>query len=162
MDSFVTQIELADEQATLALGAAVAPHLRTGDVFALRGGLGAGKTCFARGVITALVGPAEVPSPTYTLVQSYDTPQGELWHGDMYRLPREDDVIELGLEDAFLDCICLIEWPDKIAAFLPDDVIDIEFSFDGPAGPLGNQVSRHVSRQVIIKGAREWIKGLKI
>lgn len=150
MDSFVTQIKLTDEPATLALGAAIAPHLRIGDVLALRGDLGAGKTCFARGVITALIGPAEVPSPTYTLVQVYDTPRGELWHGDMYRLPRPQDVIELGLEDAFLDCICVIEWPDKIEGFLPDDAINIEISFDCAC------------RQARIEGPREWIKGLAI
>ena len=121
-----------------------------GDTLALRGNLGAGKTTLARGLISALSGESEVPSPTYTLVQTYETPKGELWHGDMYRLDRPEDCIELGLEDAFLDCICIIEWPDKLGDFLPRASIDVTILFDGPG------------RVACIKGAKDWIKGLSL
>lgn len=148
------QINLGDEAATLALGAAIAAHIAAGDVLALRGDLGAGKTTLARGIITALLsglaGETEVPSPTYTLVQSYDTPKGELWHGDMYRLERPEACIELGLEDAFLDCICLIEWPDKLGGFLPETAINLTLRFDGDG------------RAARIEGSKNWIEDLDI
>jgi tRNA threonylcarbamoyladenosine biosynthesis protein TsaE len=150
VDSFLTQITLPDEAQTLALGAALAARLTAGDCLALRGGLGVGKTTLARGLITALSGETDVPSPTYTLVQSYDTPKGELWHGDMYRLERPEDCLELGLEDAFLDAICLIEWPDKLGAFLPETAINltIEFADEG-------RVAR-------LEGAQHWIKDFSL
>ena len=148
VDSVFVKINLPDEAATLAFGAALAGTLAAGDVLALRGDLGAGKTTLARGVITALMGDVDVPSPTYTLVQSYDTPKGELWHGDMYRLERPEACIELGLEDAFLDCICLIEWPDKLGKFLPRNAVNITLSFDGHG------------RTARIEGAPSWIAAL--
>ena len=122
---------LKDESATLSLGAKLAWLLRPGDVVAMTGGLGAGKTTLARGIIKALCGDTDVPSPTYTLVQTYDTPRGELWHCDMYRLERPEDAWELGLIDAFDDAICLIEWPDKLGSLLPKDILSIELGFDG-------------------------------
>ena len=131
VDSFLTQIDLPNEAATLALGAAMAAHVAVGDTLALRGDLGAGKTTLARGLIGALSGEMDVPSPTYTLVQTYETPKGELWHGDMYRLEQSQDCIELGLEDAFLDCICLIEWPDKLGGYLPSRHLRITLAQDG-------------------------------
>lgn len=148
--SFLTQIDLPNEAATLALGAAVAAHMEIGDTLALRGDLGAGKTTLARGLIGALSGEGDVPSPTYTLVQTYETPKGELWHGDMYRLEQPQDCIELGLEDAFLDCICVIEWPDKLGGFLPDTAVNITIIFDG-----AGRVAR-------IEGAKQWIKDLSL
>ena len=146
----MTQITLPNEAATLALGAAMAAHMEIGDTLALRGDLGAGKTTLARGLIATLSGETDVPSPTYTLVQTYDTPKGELWHGDMYRLERPQDCIELGLEDAFLDCICVIEWPNKLGSFLPEMCINITITFDG-----AGRVAR-------IKGAKDWIKDLSL
>ena len=154
VDSFLTQINLPNEAATLALGAALASHLAAGDTLALRGELGAGKTTLARGIITALSGETDVPSPTYTLVQTYESARGELWHGDMYRLARPQDCLELGLEDAFLDCICVIEWPDKLGAFLPESAINITITFDGP--------NRDMGRSARIEGAKDWIKDLSL
>ena len=122
---------LQDEAATLALGARLAPLVTTGDVIALSGDLGAGKTTLARGLIAALCGDIEVPSPTYTLVQTYDTPKGELWHCDMYRLERPEDGYELGLMDAFETAICLIEWPENLGDLLPRDCLKIDIGFDG-------------------------------
>lgn len=148
MNSFLTHINLPNEAATLSLGAALAHFMAVGDSLALRGDLGAGKTTLARGLIGALSGETDVPSPTYTMVQTYDTPKGELWHGDMYRLERPQDCIELGLEEAFLDCICLIEWPDKLGGYLPKDAINITIAFDG------------TGRAARIEGAKKWIKDL--
>ena len=120
---------LKDEPEMLAFGARLARVLSVGDVVALTGGLGAGKTTLSRGIIKALSDVTEVPSPTYTLVQTYDTQAGELWHCDMYRLEQPDDAYELGLLDAFYDVICLIEWPDKLGDLLPKDALGIDIQF---------------------------------
>jgi tRNA threonylcarbamoyladenosine biosynthesis protein TsaE len=116
----------------MALGRRIGALLAAGDVVALRGGLGAGKTTFARGAIEAWTGEAQdAPSPTYTLVQTYEGPRGELWHTDLYRLKRSEDAWELGLEDAFASAACLIEWPERLEGALPSDRLDIAFA---PAG----------------------------
>jgi tRNA threonylcarbamoyladenosine biosynthesis protein TsaE len=113
-------VELADEEATRALGARLAGEARRGDVFALGGGLGAGKTTLARGFIRALTTPdEEVPSPTFTLVQVYETRKGMVWHFDLYRLEDPEEAWELGIEEAFADGISLVEWPERLGALLP-------------------------------------------
>lgn len=116
-----------------ALGARIAEMLAPGMVVGLSGDLGAGKTTLVRGILQHLCGDIEVPSPTYTIVQTYDTQIGEIWHCDMYRLQRPEDAYELGLLDAFEDAICLIEWPDKLGSIMPDDsrVIKIEMTEKG-------------------------------
>ncbi len=106
--------------------------MEPGDVVCLFGNLGAGKTTLSRGAIEAWVGAAEeAPSPTYTLVQTYDGPRGELWHVDLYRLKQPDDAWELGLEDAFAYAACLIEWPERLGGQLPRDRLDIALAPDG-------------------------------
>jgi len=117
--------------ATMALGARLAAILRTGDAVALTGGLGAGKTTLVRGLIQSVLGSIDVPSPTYTLVQSYNMPGYELWHCDMYRLERPEDGYELGLIDAFEEAVCLIEWPDKLGKLMPESALTIDIAFDG-------------------------------
>jgi tRNA threonylcarbamoyladenosine biosynthesis protein TsaE len=113
-------LDLPDEAATLALGARLASSAQPGDVIALRGALGAGKTTLARGFVRALLGAAtEVPSPTFTLVQTYETAKGLVWHFDLYRLEDPEEAWELGIEDAFADGISLIEWPERLGALLP-------------------------------------------
>src|ERR1700688_5301802 len=111
-------IELPDDAATAALAAHIAALARPGDVIALKGELGAGKTSFARAFIRARGGDETVPSPTFTLVQVYDLPDGAVWHFDLYRLRQPGDAWELGIEDAFRDGISLIEWPERLGTVL--------------------------------------------
>jgi tRNA threonylcarbamoyladenosine biosynthesis protein TsaE len=123
------EITLPDAAATLALGRRVGARLKVGDVVCLSGGLGAGKTTLARGAIEAWTGEAEeAPSPSYTLVQTYEGARGELWHCDLYRLKRPEDASELGLEDAFAAAATLIEWPGRLAGALPRDRLDIDLA----------------------------------
>ncbi len=131
-------VTLADEAATGALAAALAPLLRAGDVVALEGELGAGKTCFARALISALPQPGptaglepaeEVPSPTFTLVQVYDRDPAPVWHVDLYRLERPDDALELGLDEAFAEAISLIEWPDRLGDHLPGSALRVSLRY---------------------------------
>ena len=124
-------VSIANEAELLALGAALIPQLSAGQTVCLTGGLGAGKTTLVRGMIQFVLGDIHVPSPTYTLVQTYEMPQFELWHCDMYRLERPEDGYELGLMDAFEEVVCLIEWPDKLGELIPDDAMRIEIAFDG-------------------------------
>jgi tRNA threonylcarbamoyladenosine biosynthesis protein TsaE len=124
MDSVT--IDLADEAATRTLGALLAALAQAGDVIALTGTLGTGKSTLARAFIQALTTPEEeVPSPTFTLVQTYEAAPGTIWHFDLYRLERAEDAFELGIEDAFVDGICLIEWPDRLGRLMPRRRLDI-------------------------------------
>ena len=107
----MTTIDLPDENATAALAARLAAVVRPGDIIALKGELGAGKTSFARAFIRARGGDETVPSPSFTLVQTYDLPGGTVWHFDLYRLRAAEEAWELGVEEAFHDGIALIEWP---------------------------------------------------
>lgn len=131
-------LTLADQDQTEALARQMAPLLRAGDVLLLSGSIGAGKSTFARAVIRAATGnPAEdVPSPTFTLVQSYETPQGEIWHSDLYRLGHPDEVFELGLYEAFETAICLVEWPDRLGDLAPETALALEFTAGYPAHQL--------------------------
>jgi len=126
------EITLPDAAATLALGRRLGARLAAGDVVCLMGDLGAGKTTLARGAIEAWTGrEEEAPSPTYTLVQTYVGEKGELWHCDLYRLKRAEDAWELGLEDAFVDAACLIEWPERLGAATPRDRLDLSLTPEG-------------------------------
>ncbi|HEX7775458.1 MAG TPA: tRNA (adenosine(37)-N6)-threonylcarbamoyltransferase complex ATPase subunit type 1 TsaE [Parvibaculum sp.] len=123
------RLPLPDEAATGALGAGLAALVRPGDFIALSGDLGAGKTALARALIQARLArhglEDDVPSPTFTLVQGYETPDLLLTHVDLYRLDRPEDAAELGLADALDEGVVLVEWPEKLAA-LPADRLDIE------------------------------------
>lgn len=116
-------LRLDDLAATQRLAAAVAPHLGAGDLVALTGGLGAGKSAFARALIrarlAALGRDEEVPSPSYTLVQVYDLGDVALWHADLYRLGSVDELAELGLDEAFGSAITVVEWADRLGAAAP-------------------------------------------
>lgn len=146
---------LTDEDATAALAARLAGLARRGDVLALWGGLGVGKTVFARAFIRAHIGaPVEVPSPTFTLVQIYESGQPaavDIYHFDLFRLDAAEDVLELGIEDAFASGITLIEWPDRLGRFLPEDRLDLTFT-DVPAAPT----QRHLTIACAGAGAGNW------
>lgn len=113
--TLLATLDHADADLTACLARVMAAVLKPGDVIALQGAVGAGKTHFARAFIRARQGAAaeDVPSPTFTLVQTYDDPMGtEIWHADLYRLSHPDELVELGLDEAMRDSIVLIEWPD--------------------------------------------------
>jgi tRNA threonylcarbamoyladenosine biosynthesis protein TsaE len=128
-------LDLADDAATTRLGAAIARRLRSGDAVCLSGPLGAGKSTLARGLIRALTRPdEEVPSPTFTLVQFYETPDFSLAHFDLYRLAGPDEVEEIGLDEALDNGAVLIEWPERLEGRLPDHRLDIEIAMAGAGG----------------------------
>ena len=104
---------------TATIAGAIAGLAGTGGVIALNGDLGSGKTVFARAFIHALGGRGEVPSPTFTLVQMYELARARVFHFDLYRLEKPEDGFELDMDDAFHDGISLIEWPDRLGAYLP-------------------------------------------
>ena len=130
-------VSLANPSDTQAFAARLAPLARPGDVIALAGDLGTGKTTFARGFINALfvahgLPPEDVPSPTFTLVQEYQLPDFTLYHIDLYRIEAQSEIFELGLEDAFADGVSLIEWPDRLGSLLPASRLDMDFHQGGP------------------------------
>jgi tRNA threonylcarbamoyladenosine biosynthesis protein TsaE len=118
--TFDIMLALPNPAATDDLGRKLAAILKPGDVVALEGPLGSGKTALARAAIRALTSPQEeVPSPTFTLVQSYECARGPLYHFDLYRLEAPDQAVELGIDDAFAEGISLVEWPDRLGGYLP-------------------------------------------
>ncbi|MEP5631276.1 MAG: tRNA (adenosine(37)-N6)-threonylcarbamoyltransferase complex ATPase subunit type 1 TsaE [Tateyamaria sp.] len=125
-------LDWPDADATARCAVAIGHNLQPGDVVLLNGTVGAGKTHFARALIQSLLSvPEDVPSPTFTLVQTYDTQSGEVWHADLYRITTDTEIDELGLTEAFDDAICLIEWPDRLGPLLPDDALNIDIAQDG-------------------------------
>ena len=122
-------IELAGLKATLQLAQSLARVAKPGDVIALMGDLGAGKTEFARAFIRALTDPDEdVPSPTFTLVQTYQGDGPEIWHFDLYRLQNPEEIFELGIEEALTEAISLIEWPEHMGTYIPRDRLEVRLS----------------------------------
>ena len=129
MPSEIFDLTLPDEAATAGFAQSLAPLLGAGDTVALSGDIGAGKTAFARALIRAKLQRAEdVPSPTFTLVQTYQADDLEIWHCDLYRLGHPDEALELGLEAAFDDALCLIEWPDRLGDALPPVALTLHFT----------------------------------
>jgi len=141
-------VDLADAEATTALGRAVAPRLEPGEAVLLYGPLGMGKSTLARGLIRALAGEAEdVPSPTFTLVQFYET-DPPVAHFDLYRLTRPEEAFEIGLDEALDVGAALIEWPERLG--------------DDPARALGPDrltitlEERGEGRHATVSGAGAW------
>lgn len=119
-------VPLRDTGAAARFGARLAQALRVGDTVLLFGDLGAGKTTLARGVIAALTGETDAPSPTFTLVQSYEAEGGFLLlHADLYRLEDEGELDELGLDEALDHGAALVEWPDRAPSWRPGDRLEI-------------------------------------
>jgi tRNA threonylcarbamoyl adenosine modification protein YjeE len=124
-------IHLADERQTAQLGAALSPLLGPGDTVLLRGDLGAGKSALARAAIAAALGDpeAEIPSPSYTLINIYETARGPVWHADLYRLSGEAEEMEqLGLDEAMGTALVFVEWPERLGMDLPQRRLDIALS----------------------------------
>jgi tRNA threonylcarbamoyl adenosine modification protein YjeE len=122
---------LPDLDATGQLGAAIARGLAPGDAVALWGELGAGKTTLARAILRALGVTGEVPSPTFTLVQPYETPRLKVSHYDLYRLKQAREMAELGLDDALEDGAVLVEWPERAPESLPPDALHVRLGAEG-------------------------------
>jgi tRNA threonylcarbamoyladenosine biosynthesis protein TsaE len=144
--TFSGSFVLADETATASLAAALAARALPGDVLTLSGVLGAGKTSFARFFIRALGVAEEVPSPTFTLVQTFETTRGTVWHFDLYRLASPEEVWELGFEEALIEGIVLIEWPERLGALLPRERLDLTLTIG--ASPQ--------SRVATLQGSAGW------
>ncbi|MCF6314841.1 MAG: tRNA (adenosine(37)-N6)-threonylcarbamoyltransferase complex ATPase subunit type 1 TsaE [Marinosulfonomonas sp.] len=126
MCSCSISLTLTSPKDTARLALALAPQLNAGDVILLEGSIGAGKSFFARALILSLLTtPEDIPSPTFTLVQTYDAPKFDIWHCDLYRLTTPYEVQELGLEDAFESALCLVEWPDRLGDLTPADALVI-------------------------------------
>lgn len=117
-----------DENETQSLARSMAEISRPGDVWALFGTLGMGKSVFARAFIQHLTAAEDVPSPTFTLVQSYDAPNFEICHYDLYRLKSAEEIWELNMEEAMSQAVCLIEWPEKMENYLPRDIFKVQIS----------------------------------
>lgn len=131
---------------TARLGEWLAPRLVAGDVVLLTGQIGAGKTHFARALIRARLHRMEdIPSPTFTLVQTYDCGDVDIWHADLYRLSHPDEVTELGLEAAFETAICLIEWPEKLGDLAPKTALTIGFTPQGEGRCVALDGSAHIA-----------------
>ncbi len=129
-------LDLPDETATDVLGSALSDVLQPGDTVLLAGPIGAGKSHLARSAIRALMAragepPEDIPSPTYTLVQTYPAGEIELWHADLYRLTDPSEVLELGLEEGFSAGICFVEWPDRLGSTAPRNALTIALDAKG-------------------------------
>ncbi len=119
---------LEDEPATARLGAKLAALARAGDVIALSGPLGVGKTALARGFIAALGHPGDVPSPSFAIVQPYDALDPSVWHVDLFRIEDPAEIEELGL-DAAAEAVLLVEWPERAGANAWPEALGLSLQF---------------------------------
>jgi tRNA threonylcarbamoyl adenosine modification protein YjeE len=145
---FARIVELPDMKAAADLGARIARGLSQGEAVALSGDLGAGKTTLARFILRALGVTEETPSPTFTLVQTYETPALTVRHFDLYRIEAPAELDELGVEDALEEGAALIEWPERAGNRLPGDMLHVVLAADGP-------------RLARIEGPAKWAKVLE-
>ena len=145
----MTQVDLPDLAAMARFGADIAAQLRPGDVIALSGGLGAGKTTLARAIIAALGHGGEVPSPSFAIIELYDGPEMRvpLVHADFYRLEHPEEAQELGLDDYRDGATLIAEWPENAGGFAHDPAclaISLEYGGEG--------------RIAIVEGGRDWLE----
>lgn len=127
IDSFYRSFDLKSEADTMGLGREIARGLASGDTVTLSGPLGSGKTVLARAIVRSFLPREEVPSPTFTLVQTYDTQNFSIAHVDLYRVKAGSELRELGLDEALEHGVLVIEWPDRMGLQLPPDRLDIMF-----------------------------------
>lgn len=156
-DPFHISLSLETPDQTAKLAAKLAPLLGAGDCLLLSGQIGAGKTHFSRALIQARLAAVDlledVPSPTFTLVQVYDDTVQEIWHADLYRLSDPLEIVELGLDQAFLDAITIVEWPEMVPADVQRNALRIQFE----TGP------DEASRMLTFQGdATRWSKVLHL
>lgn len=116
------------EEDTVRLGQKLSSIAKKGDVFALYGTLGMGKSVFSRAFVKSLTSANEVPSPTFTLVQVYEAKDFDIYHFDLYRLKSPEEIFEIGMEEALYDGVCLIEWPQKMQGYLPKNIFRLEIT----------------------------------
>jgi tRNA threonylcarbamoyl adenosine modification protein YjeE len=142
--TFRAELALPDLAATAGLAGRIAPRLRAGDAVALWGDLGAGKTTLARDILRALGVTEDVPSPTFTIVQCYETPGLNVAHYDLYRLKTAREMEELGFREALEDGAALVEWPERAPDYLPDETLHLRLQLEDGA------------RRVKITGPARW------
>ena len=154
-DGVVMQLryELPCAEATGLFAQRLAPLLQMGDVIALKGELGAGKTTFARALIRSLGAvDTEVPSPTFTLAQSYQGQTCNIWHFDLYRLKSADEAAELGIDEMRHDSLVLIEWPERLGDLLPRDRLDVALDYvDRPHARLARLTPRGAMADTMVR-----------
>jgi tRNA threonylcarbamoyl adenosine modification protein YjeE len=138
-------VTLKDEAATAALGAAIARDLRAGDAILLKGELGSGKSTLARAILRALGVREYIPSPSFTLMQTYETPRLTVRHFDLFRISAASELQELGIEDALADGAVLLEWPERIGGERPCDALEIELA-----------ATSETSRKATLRGPERW------
>ncbi|HRJ67696.1 MAG TPA: tRNA (adenosine(37)-N6)-threonylcarbamoyltransferase complex ATPase subunit type 1 TsaE [Alphaproteobacteria bacterium] len=154
----VTQ-RIENEAELAPFAARVAAVLKPGDMLALYGTLGAGKTALSRALIRHLLDnpDEEVPSPTFTLVQMYDAPDFTLWHFDLYRLEDEErDILELGWEEARRGGVALVEWPERLGSLLPANRLEINIDFDKHDLNENGQQAAGDARVITLTGHGAW------
>ena len=148
MTMFLT-LRLENEQATEQLAQKFARVLRAGELVFLSGDLGAGKTTFTRHLIRALGLNTRVKSPTYTLVEAYELPRWQVYHFDLYRLADPEELEFMGIRDYFgPDCLCLVEWPEKAAGYVPPADLALVFSFPDEAVHSGRRLELFARSEV--------------
>ena len=155
-DEFCAELRFETEAATRRFAEALAPRLGAGDVLLLDGPIGSGKTAFARALIAARLAaagaaPEDIPSPTFTLVQTYLAGPLEIWHADLYRLTHPDEAAELGLEEAFATALCLVEWPDRLGRAAPPEALRLAFAAE----------EAEEARRLTLSGPPAWAERLE-
>lgn len=143
--TFAAKYELQSQADTEALGARIAAMLSAGDIVALEGDLGAGKTTLARAILLALGLRETVPSPSFTLVQHYETPRLSVSHYDLYRIENPAELDELGLDEALSEGAALIEWPERAGDRLPADALHVQLIIAGEN-----------TRAALVSGPQSW------
>lgn len=139
-------VKLENEAATAALGARIARALKAGDAVLLQGELGAGKTTLARAILRALGVREYVPSPSFTLVQSYETPGLIVRHFDLYRVSQPRELDELGLEEALGEGAVLVEWPERARERMPANALEVQLS-----------TTSETAREAKLSGPTRWL-----